>query len=144
MCYKVDFTGYKQEQVLLAIWNASFTCAFYQTWGRHTRPPDQPTLQECSECLKRNSYVDYLHGRVIKINFDTFPILDGRLYDRDVGAGSLSNVLAQMSGSSALVKKNRFKTPHPLDAEPTSMDIPINYPVSDEIDKYIIYTFGRN
>lgn len=39
------------------------------------------------ERLARSTYVDYLHGRVIKVDFST-KLLDVILFDRDNGYGS--------------------------------------------------------
>lgn len=61
-------------------------CALYSASAGHggPRPLDRETAKEV---LGKSSYVDYLIGRVIKVNFAT-DLLNPIKYDRDNGTGA--------------------------------------------------------
>lgn len=71
---------------------AHILCALYerarpQGMGfLHFKPGPLP-YEEAQQVLEQSGYVDYLHGQVIKTQFDV-DYLDFRLYDRDNGIGA--------------------------------------------------------
>ena len=78
-----------------------------------------PTIDDATTTLNNNLYIDYYHGKPIKINFTDFPNLKPDGYDRDAGPGMMykvannlanndKNATAQLNNSkiSQLIKKN--------------------------------------
>lgn len=80
----VSFNGKSKAKVLKALYDhshcqgMSFLAAV---------PAGTVTEAVCEARLRESTYVDYFHGRVIKVDFsgDAF---DERLYDRDCGKGA--------------------------------------------------------
>lgn len=63
------------------------------------------TDEEIESC--RGKYVDYMHGRCMKIQFRTYPHLDPYLFDREYGARSMIRVRdAILSGASYAKNRN--------------------------------------
>lgn len=58
-------------------------------------PEGLVTVEHCRELLKRNTYFDYMYGRVLKVDLsrDEF---DERLYDRDNYPGAAANVISAL------------------------------------------------
>lgn len=87
----LDLTGLDKAAVLAALYNAS------QPQGLGLLHYDSTTMtpEEAAPYLARSPYVDYLKGRVIKVDLggDT---LDERLYDRDNGTGAAARALASL------------------------------------------------
>lgn len=81
----VQFDGLKREQVLCALYNASKP----QGFGFLNYDPKPLTILEAKTVLAKTDYVDYLKGRVIKVNLpENAKEFDCRLYDRDCGTGA--------------------------------------------------------
>ena len=81
----VQFDGLTREQVLCALYNASKP----QGLGFLHYDPKPLTIPEAKTVLAKTDYVDYLKGRVIKVNLpENAKDFDARLYDRDLGAGA--------------------------------------------------------
>ena len=83
MTDKFEIADDMKPAALAALYNAS------QPLGMgflHVRDEDMG-VDEAAELLKTTGYFDYLHGRVMKLNFDLAPLWLG-LYDRDNGAGA--------------------------------------------------------
>lgn len=81
----VQFDGLTREQVLCALYNASKP----QGLGFLHYDPKPLTIPEAKTVLAETDYVDYLKGRVIKVNLpENAKEFDCRLYDRDCGTGA--------------------------------------------------------
>ena len=81
----VQFDGLTREQVLCALYNASKP----QGFGFLHYDPMPLKIDEAKNVLSKSEYVDYLKGRVIKVNLpENAKEFDCRLYDRDLGAGA--------------------------------------------------------
>lgn len=79
----VKYDGLTSEQVLCALYNFSHPQRFLHF------DPKPLNVDEAKNILERSSYVDYLKGRVIKVNLEKdSQEFDARLYDRDRGQGS--------------------------------------------------------
>jgi hypothetical protein len=81
----VQFDGLTREQVLCALYNASKP----QGLGFFHYDPMPLKIDEAKNVLSKSDFVDYLKGRVIKVNLPKeAKEFDARLYDRDCGAGA--------------------------------------------------------
>lgn len=80
----IKFEGKSKAKVLKALYDHSHCQGM--SWMAAV-PDGYVTVEECELQLRKYTYVDYFHGRVIKVDFsgDAF---DERLYDRDCGAGA--------------------------------------------------------
>ena len=80
----VNIKGKNKAKVLKALYDNSR----YQGLGfLQAVPDDFVTVEHCEEILKNTTYIDYLYGRVIKVDLsgDEF---NEYLYDRDCGPGA--------------------------------------------------------
>ena len=78
----VQFDGLTREQVLCALYNASKP----QGLGILNYDPKPLKIDEARIMLSNSDYVDYLKGRVIKVELPKdAKEFDARLYDRDCG-----------------------------------------------------------
>ncbi len=85
----LDCKHLKKEDVLCALYNNSKPLGF----GIHQFNAKNMTSKEAmDEFIKTNSF-DYLHGRVMKLKFSTYPLLDVRLYNRDNGENAAENII---------------------------------------------------
>lgn len=81
----VQFDGLTREQVLCALYNASKP----QGLGILNYDPKPLKIDEAKNVLSKSDYVDYLKGRVIKVELpENAKEFDARLYDRDCGPGA--------------------------------------------------------
>jgi hypothetical protein len=88
---KVKIAGqFTPEEALSVLFNASGPQGRgeLQYMSGHTMTPE-----EAAKVLKKGSYVDYLEGRVIKVDFGNRFELDTTLYDRDNGEDAASTAL---------------------------------------------------
>lgn len=78
------------EEALAVLFNASGPKGLgeLQYMSGHTMTPE-----EAAKVLKKGSYVDYLEGRVIKVDFGNRFELDTTLYDRDNGEDAAATAL---------------------------------------------------
>lgn len=79
----VDIKGLDKAKVLKALYDHSHAQGFGLL---QTVPGGVVTVDHCAGLLKNQTYFDYMHGRVLKVDLsgDEF---DERLYDRDCGEG---------------------------------------------------------
>lgn len=56
--------------------------------------PEDMSVEEARELLKKDDYFDYLKGRVMKVDLSTDE-LNPRLYDRDNGNGTAHQALKE-------------------------------------------------
>lgn len=81
----VKYDGLSREQVLCALYNFSHP----QGSGFLHFDPKPLNVDEAKNILERGSYVDYLKGRVIKVELPKdAKEFDARLYDSDCGQGA--------------------------------------------------------
>ena len=72
-----------KAKALVALYEKSFA----QNMGLLAYRPGSLTVEEAQKVLDHHPYVDYLLGRVIKVDFSGED-LNFRLYDRDNGEGA--------------------------------------------------------
>ena len=90
----IDFSGFKEEQVLYALWlNAKDAPFFAET---NTVNNEVATIEIAREKLSKSKFVDFFCGRQIKISFRNFPLIDGMLYNRDNEPNTVFKVLLQL------------------------------------------------
>lgn len=89
----IDITGIDVAKLLAALFNASKP----QGMG-FLQPFAEPmTRDEAAELLARDSYFDYVRGRVMKIQLkEGQHSLDPWLYDRDNGQGAAQRVVESL------------------------------------------------
>ena len=88
----ISIKGLDKAVVLAALYNGSKQqgMGMLQTRGR-----TEMTVEEAREELKRDSYFDYLHGRVMKISMKSDE-LNTSLYDRDNGPEAAEKIITQL------------------------------------------------
>jgi hypothetical protein len=114
MSYNVDCTGLKREIVLAHLYNNAkpLRMGFLQA---KTNPM---SVKEAAYLLSKQTQFDYLHGRPMKINFDKWPSINTRLYDRDQGGPGTAARLIQgikETGKISQAVKFQEKTKEELD-----------------------------
>ncbi len=89
----VDIKGLDKARVLKALYDHSHT----QGLGA-MRASGPITVEHCAELLEKQTYFDYLYGRVLKVDLsgDEF---DERLYDRDCGEGAAQRAVDSIKGA---------------------------------------------
>lgn len=88
----IDISKMDKAEVLAALFNASHP----QGMGYLDPRCEEPlTVEKVREYLTRNTYFDYLHGRVLKVDLSRNEF-DPRLYDRDNGRGAADLALASL------------------------------------------------
>ena len=93
-----NIEGLDKKAVLRALWHHSQPAPFFNAVPWAAPALSEAELTEALSGQGRNDYyVDYLCGRVIKIDFggDT---INGRNYDRDNGAGAAARVVDGLRG----------------------------------------------
>ena len=90
----VDCSDLERNAVIRALWQASGAASFFATVA--VAPPAAlPTDDDIAAATQRSgAYIDYLAGRVMKIAFDKYPLIEPWLYDRDNGEGAAARVIA--------------------------------------------------
>lgn len=81
--------GLKSEEVLCALYAQARSPGF----GALNRRSGGMTLEEAQSILARGTYIDYLGGRVMKVDLSDPPMMDVYLYDRDNGSGAAQRAL---------------------------------------------------
>lgn len=94
---EVDIKGLDKAEVLAALYNASRQqgMGFLQPRGA-----DGMTAEQAREELKRGTYFDYLHGRVMKVDLSKDTFCAGA-YDRDNGQGAAERAIASLRSVAA-------------------------------------------
>jgi hypothetical protein len=88
----IDISHLPKARVLAALYNRSAP----QGLGILQYREGQMTEQQAEELLKKQTYFDYLYGRVMKIDLSTNELRPW-LYDRDLGQGACAEIIAQLS-----------------------------------------------
>jgi len=79
----INIKGLDKGAVLAALYNHSRV----QGMGIFQAKPGQMTAEQGNELLKHDTYFDYLHGKIMKVDLSDDE-LDPYLYDRDNGNGA--------------------------------------------------------
>lgn len=87
--YKMDIKGMDKAEILAKLYNGSKP----QGMGFLQASPEDMSIEQARELLKDQTYFDYLHGRVMKIDLSTDD-LRTNLYNRDIGEGAAERILA--------------------------------------------------
>lgn len=98
--------GLKPEEVLCALYSQAQSPGF----GALNRRPGGLTLEEAQSILARGKYIDYLAGRVMKVDLKDMNALDVGLYDRDNGSGSAQRALDDYFASSPQERVAKYHT----------------------------------
>lgn len=86
---KISIKGLDKAKVLKALYDRSHI----QGLGFLQAVPDNMvSVDHCRELLARQTYFDYLYGKVLKVDLSG-DILDPRLYDRDCGEGAAKRAI---------------------------------------------------
>jgi hypothetical protein len=87
----IDISDLNKAEVLMALYNASHPqgMGFFQYAG------DPLTIEKAEEYLQKNTYFDYLNGRVLKVDLKGDE-LNPALYDRDNGEGAAYRVIMEL------------------------------------------------
>lgn len=86
----VNIKGMDKAKVLMALYNNSHV----QGLG-FLNAIDNFTVEDARELLKTQTYFDYLHGRIIKVDLSENEFEEW-LYDRDNGAGAAQRAIASI------------------------------------------------
>lgn len=88
----INIEGLDKAEVLAALYNASMQqgLGFLQPRGAAGM-----TKEEAAKELKINTYFDYLHGRVMKVDLSKDEFFCGA-YDRDNGQGAAEAAIAPL------------------------------------------------
>ena len=81
---KVNIKGLNKAEVLAILYNNSKL----QGLGFLNKKEGTITIEEASELLNKQTYFDYLYGKVMKIDLSSDDEFDSTLYDRYNGEGS--------------------------------------------------------
>lgn len=93
----IDISGLEHAAVLAALYNASKP----QGLGFMHYKAESMTMEQAADILKTQTYFDYLHGRVMKIEIAGAEI-DPRWYDRDNGNGAAAQAIEQLRHTSSV------------------------------------------
>lgn len=85
---EIDIKGINKAKLLAALYNNSHP----QGMGFTQYIPKDMTEQEAETLLTKQSYFDYLKGRVMKIDLSE-DVLDPWGYDRDNGEGAVARIV---------------------------------------------------
>lgn len=88
----ISIEGLNKADVLAALYNASRP----QGMGFMHYDPKPMTREDAERLLARQTYFDYLHGRVMKIDLKKDIEFDEWGYDRDNGAGTALAVITSL------------------------------------------------
>lgn len=92
----ISLVGLNKAEVLAALYNASHA----QGMGFLHFKPEPMTTEQAADLLKTQTYFDYLHGRVMKIDLRGDELRTGA-YDRDNGQGAAHRAIAHLLGAKA-------------------------------------------
>src|ERR1700722_9673561 len=89
--------GMSRVNAFRALWENSRPAAFFASFPDLEDPQAKAvsTAEKVAALLKKNPYVDYAGGRMLKINFSTYPELNVRSYDMDFGAGAAKKAILE-------------------------------------------------
>lgn len=94
MSDSIDLKGLNKAEVLAALYNASKP----QGMGFMHYTPEPMTTEQAAEILERQTYFDYLSGRVMKVDL-AGDVLDPWGYDRDNGNGAAARALSSLQAT---------------------------------------------
>lgn len=94
MSDSIDLKGLNKAEVLAALYNASKP----QGMGFMHYTPEPMTTEQAADLLERQTYFDYLSGRVMKVDL-AGDVLDPWGYDRDNGNGAAARALASLQAT---------------------------------------------
>lgn len=93
----MDISGLDKAAVLAALYNGSRQ----QGMGfLHTRGSQLMSVEQARNELKRGTYFDYLHGRVLKVDLSADHVATFA-YNRDVGDGAAEGIIQKLRDSLA-------------------------------------------
>jgi len=87
----INIEGLDKAEVLASLYNSSKPLGLGIL---HFKNEDMG-VKEAKELLQENTYFDYLHGRVMKVDLKGTDIRVG-MYDRDNGEGAFASVISSL------------------------------------------------
>lgn len=87
----IDISGLNKAEVLAVLYNSSQA----QGMGLVQSNPKTLTIEEAQGLLAKQSYFDYLKGRVLKVELSGDTLCSAR-YDRDNGIGAAERAISRM------------------------------------------------
>ena len=98
--------GLKPEEIICALY-ANAKCVGF---GALNRRPGGLTLEEAQSIFARGKYIDYLGGRVMKVDLSDLSTMDVYLYERDNGSGSAQRALDDYFASTPQERVAKYHT----------------------------------
>lgn len=98
--------GLKPEEVLCALYSQAQSPGY----GALNRRSGGLTLEEARSVLSGGSYIDYLKGRVMKVDLSDLSTMEVYLYDRDNGSGSAQRALDDYFASTPQERVAKYHT----------------------------------
>ena len=89
----INIENADKAEILASLYNRSKV----QGMGIYQAKPGLMTTEEARELLKQDTYFDYLHGKVMKIDLGSNELHPG-LYDRDNGQGACAAAIIHIAG----------------------------------------------
>lgn len=90
----VDIRGLNKADVLAALYNNSFLVIHTEEYSL-----EDMTRGEAEEILSKNTWVDYIKNRPIKVHFDKDDYIITNLYDRTNGQGAGKRAIEELRRS---------------------------------------------
>lgn len=89
----VSIEGLDKAKVLKALYDGSHI----QGMG-FLSAVDNFTEEDAKRLLEKQTYFDYLHGRIMKVDLSSDVEFNERLYDRDNGSGHAQEIIDKLRG----------------------------------------------
>jgi len=96
---KINLEGVDKAEVLASLYNRSKPLGM----GFFHAVDGNMDAAEARDLLSKETYFDYLKGRVMKVSFRK-DVLDTRLYDRDNGNGAAYKAIAHLLPENAVLE----------------------------------------
>jgi len=90
----VDIRGLNKADVLAVLYSNSFSLIHTEEYS-----PEDMTKEEAEEILSKDTWVDYIKNRPIKVHFDKDDYIITNLYDRTNGQGSGKRAIEELRKS---------------------------------------------
>jgi hypothetical protein len=85
----INIEGLKKSEVLAALYNHAIPMEL----GISDRPHKDMTPDEAEKLLEECTYLDYLKGRILKVNLRSDVEFDESIYDRENGCGTATEAV---------------------------------------------------
>ncbi len=100
----VNFSKYKKEFVLLALWKVAKDAPFFELEGIQNE--EIATLEKAKSRLERNDMIFDFCGRLINTKLDNLSKTSSLLFDRDNGRNAMQKALQMLSNKEDNYQEN--------------------------------------